>query len=371
MTADLVTDLAVVGGGIIGCFAAHQAARAHPDQHVVLLERSAIGAGATAWSAGVSFPLAATAEHRRLVRESAVAYAGLRDDMAERFLRPVQMIYVVGRDGLDVFRGRVVDAEPRAVTDDERRRVERMLPGVRIGAAEEMLTHDGHGFAVDARGLAAWLVAEGVTVHVGQHITGIHPADGGYRLIGNDGAGWSARRVVVATGPWPVPDPRPVEPPVRTKRVAALHADIPAEPGDPLVYFLDDDLFFLPTVAGSALVSFYRDVWDVDPAAVTGQPDEEDLRRGTEAVRRRSPAAAEAVTGGRAFCDSYAPNRLPVVTPHHPGLVSIRGGSGSGVRLAPALAAEALRAAGNPDRTPDTALAGGVGRRRAAFGGNR
>jgi glycine/D-amino acid oxidase-like deaminating enzyme len=98
-----------------------------------------------------------------------------------------------------------------------------------------------------------------------------------------------------------------------------------------------------------------------------GRANEEDLRCGTDAVRRRSPAAADAVTGGRAFCDGYAPNRLPVVTPHpdHPGLVSIRGGSGSGVRLAPALAAEALRAAGGSvptNRSSDTAPAG-AGRR--------
>lgn len=367
MTADLAADLAVVGGGIIGCFVAHQAARAHSDRRVVLLERSVIGAGATGWSAGVSFPLAATAAHRRLVRESATAFAKLGATTAGRFLRPVRMIYVIGQQSRDAFRGRVVDATLRAVTEDERGRVERMLPGVRLGADEELLTHDGHGFAVDARGLAEWLVSEGVTVHLGQQVTGIRPEAGGYRLVG-DRDEWPARQVVVTTGAWPPPVPPAGGPPVRTKRVAALHADLPTEHGDPLVYFVDDDLFFLPSAAGPTLVSFYRDVWDLDPVSVDGRASEDDLRCGTDAVRRRSPAAAEAVTGGRAFCDGYAPNRLPVLTPHpgHPGLVSIRGGSGSGVRLAPALAAAALRTAGGPIpiyRTPDTAPAGGVGRR--------
>jgi glycine/D-amino acid oxidase-like deaminating enzyme len=367
VTGELTADLAVVGGGIIGCFVAHQAARAHPNRRVVLLERSAIGAGATAWSAGACFPLAATASHRRLVRGSAVAFARLRDTAAERFLRPVQMMYVVGRKGRDAFRGRVVDAVLRAVTDDERDRVERMLPGVRLGVDEELLTHDGHGFAVDARGLAEWLVSEGVTVHLGQHVTGIRPEADGYRLAG-DRAEWSAGQVVLATGAWPAPVAQSDGPAIRTKRVAALHADLPTEPGDPLVYFLDDDLFFLPVAGGPTLVSFYRDVWDLDPASVDGRASEEDLRYGTDAVRHRSRAAAEAVTGGRAFCDGYAPNRLPVVTAHpgHHGLVSIRGGSGSGVRLAPALAAETLRTAGDPtpnSRTPHTTLASGAGQR--------
>ncbi|MGH3757374.1 NAD(P)/FAD-dependent oxidoreductase [Actinophytocola sp.] len=363
MTTDLSADLAIIGGGIIGCFVAHQAAHARPDRRVVLLERSTIGAGATAWSAGVSFPLAATAPHRRLVRDAATAFARLRDTTAGRFLRPMRMIYVVGRAGRDAFHGRVVDAELRVVTEDERGRVERMLPGVRLGADEELLTHDGYGFAVDARGLAEWLVSEGVTVHSGQNVTGIHPEAGGYRLVG-DRATWSAGRAIVATGAWPVPGPRSDGPAVRTKRVAALHADLPTEPGDPLVYFLDDDLFFLPSATGPTLVSFYRDIWDLDPASMDGRASEDDLRCGTDAVRRRSPAAAEAVTAGRAFCDGYAPDRLPVVTAHpdHPGLVSIRGGSGSGVRLAPALAAAALRTAGDPtpsNRSSDTAPAAG------------
>jgi D-arginine dehydrogenase len=365
VTAGLSEDLAVVGGGIIGCFVAYEAARTHPGRRVVLLERSTIGAGATAWSAGVSFPLAATAPHRRLVRESATTFARLRDTAAGEFLWPLRMIYVVGRAGRAGFPGRVVDTELRAVTEDERGQVERMLPGVRLGADDELLTHDGHGFAVDARGLAEWLVSEHVTVHLGQQVTGIRPEVGGYRLVGGD-AEWSAGQVVVATGAWPTLVPASVSwpdgPPVRTKRVAALHADLPTEPGDPLVYFVDDDLFFLPSTTGPTLVSFYRDVWDVDPASMDGRANEEDLRCGTDAVRRRSPAAAEAVAGGRAFCDGYAPDRLPVVTAHHPGLVSIRGGSGSGVRLAPALAAEALRTAGDPtptDRSSDTALAAG------------
>lgn len=330
-------DLAVVGGGIIGCFAAHRAAR---DQRVVLLERTEIGAGATAWSAGVSFPLAATPRHRVLVRDSAVDYEVLRGTAAARFLRPVPMVYVV-RD--DRFRDRVVDTGLRVITAEERRRVERMLPGLRINPGERMLTHDGHGFAVDARGLSSQLVSVDVTVHTGHEITGVHPDGDGY-LVCAEGAEWFARRVVVATGPWAGPSLRPAEPAVRTKWVAALHANLDTDPGDPLVYVVDDDLFFLPGPGGETLVSFYRDVWDVDPDAATGRPDPEDLRLGTEAVRRRCPAAAEAVTGGRAFCDSYAPERLPLVTAHRPGLVSVRGGSGSGVRLAPALAAAALRA---------------------------
>jgi glycine/D-amino acid oxidase-like deaminating enzyme len=150
----------------------------------------------------------------------------------------------------------------------------------------------------------------------------------------------------------PVPLAEP--PTARRKRVAALHVPVPVGPDDPLVYFVDDDLFLLPLAHGSALASFYRDEWDTDPDSVDGRPSEGDLRAGAEVLRRRSRAAAEAVTGGRAFCDLYTEQRLPVVTrdPALPGLAAIRGGSGSGVRLAPALAEEALHAVDS--RTPST-----------------
>lgn len=338
----MTAALAVVGGGLIGCFAAHLVARSHPDRRVLLIERSEIGAGATGWSAGVSFPLAATPGHRPLVRASASLYSRLWNTAAGRFLRPLRMVYVVGPDSAARLRDRVVDAPLRAVHADERRQVERMLPGVRIGPDEQLVTHDEPGFAVDARGLAQWLVSDDVTVHRGHQVAGVEPVDGGYRVIA-DQAEWRAESVVVATGPWagPIPDGT-----TRTKQVSALHTEIPTEPGDPLVYFLDDDLFFLPTGPGEALVSFYRDVWDVDPASMTGAASAADLRAGTAAVDRRCPAAV--VTGGRTFCDAYAPDRLPVVTAHGGHLVSISGGSGSGVRLAPGLAAAALHGTNTP-----------------------
>jgi glycine/D-amino acid oxidase-like deaminating enzyme len=345
-------DLAVVGGGVIGSFVAHEALRQRPDWRVLLLERSTIGAGATAWSAGVSFPLAATPRHRDLVRGSAAGYAALRGTPAGHFLRPVPMVYVVSRQNQDALLARLVDAVPRPLTAAERARVTEILPDLSLGTDDELLTHDGHGFAVRARPLAETLTgdaAERAEVQLGQRVTAIDAVDDGYRLVTGH-SGFTARRVVLASGPWATPTIRPVPlPPApgsRRKRIAALHARLPVRLGDPLVYFVDDDLFILPLTAGAALVSFYREVWDTDPDVADGRPDAADLQAGTEALARRSASAAAAVTGGRAFCDLYTDHRVPVVTtdPALPGLAAVRGGSGSGVRLAPALAAEAVAA---------------------------
>ncbi|OLF14048.1 hypothetical protein BLA60_02420 [Actinophytocola xinjiangensis] len=331
----MTAELAVVGGGIVGCFTAYEAARA--GRRVTLLERTAVAAGATAWSAGISFPLGRTPAHRRLVRLAADGYDRLAGTGGAQFLRALRIVYVVRRSGLDEFRERVVGAAVRPVTDEERDGVERLLPGVRIGAEEVLVALDGRGFAVDAGGLAGWLAGQ-VDVHTGQDITSVTRDGDGYRLTAGD-TEWSTDQVVLATGPWTGPRPRSS---LRVKRIAALHADLDTGPGDLVVSFVDDDLFFLPRPGDTTLVSFYRDVWDVDPADVDGRADTEDLRQGREAVHRRCPAAAGAITGGRAFCDAYTPGRLPLVTGYGPGLVRVHGGSGSGVRFAPGLATDAL-----------------------------
>jgi glycine/D-amino acid oxidase-like deaminating enzyme len=350
-----VADLAVVGGGVIGAFVAQEARRLRPDWRVLLLERSAIGAGATGWSAGVRFPLAATEGHRALVRGSAAGYARLRNTVADAFVRPVPMVYVVRRDGLAALRSRFVGVVPRPVTDGERKRILEILPDLDLAPDDELLTHDGHGFAVRARVLAEALLgapADGIEVQLGQQVDAVEPDGSGYRLWAARGD-WAARRVVLACGPWTPPATLPVVPGARRKRIAALYARLPVHPGDPLVYFVDDDVFVLPLGTGSALVSFYRDEWDTDPDSCDGRASGDDLCAGIAALGRRSTRAAAAVTGGRAFCDLYTDNRLPVVLhdPAVPGIGAVRGCSGSGVRLAPGLATEAVRAvlAGTPE----------------------
>ncbi|MFJ5726873.1 NAD(P)/FAD-dependent oxidoreductase [Streptomyces paradoxus] len=345
-------DLAVVGGGIIGSFVAHRAARLRPDWRTVVLERDVPARGATAWSAGADFPLAATPQHHALVTESRRLYDELRDTPAGLFVRPVRMVYVVAGDRLQDFRRRsVADLVP--ADQDDLDRMHRMLPGLRWGAGDHAVTHRGHGTAVVARGLTEALLADCVrdghtAVQIGQRVERVERAADGYRLTAG-GHEWEARHVVVAVGPWDLPQPLPpglraAVPEARRKRVAALHAQLPVRIDDPLVYFVDDDLFVLPLGEGQALVSFRRDSWDGDPETLDGRADAADLHEGTAALAARSSRAADAVVGGRAFHDLYTPGRLPLVhtAPGMPGLAAVVGGSGSGVRLAPALAARAL-----------------------------
>lgn len=345
-------DLAIVGGGIVGSFVAHRAAAMRPHWRTVVLERDVPARGATAWSAGADFPLAATPEHRSLVEESRRLYDELQDTPLGLFVRPVRMVYVVADSGLhDLCARTVADLTPTGAEESDR--IRRMLPGLRLKAGECAVTHRGRGTVVAARGLTEALLTTGVregctALQIGQRVESVEQVAEGYRLTAG-GNQWQARRVVIAVGPWELPRPLvpgldAAVPGARRKRVAALHAQLPVRADDPLVYFVDDDLFVLPLCEGQALVSFRRNVWDGDPDTLDGQADAADLEEGVRALAARSSRAAAAVIGGRAFQDLYTPGRLPLVhtVPDMPGLAAVVGGSGSGVRLAPALAARAL-----------------------------
>ncbi|MBV2153290.1 FAD-binding oxidoreductase [Kitasatospora sp. SUK 42] len=355
----MTLDLAIVGGGVLGCLAADEAARRHPEWTTAVLDSRAPGSGATSWSAAADFPLAATDGHRELVRASDDYWREAVGSPISRLVRRVPMIYVTARDRLAALEGRVVDRGLRPANRSELRRMAEILPDMVLVPDEVVVTHDEPGSVLPARAFVEALLTTGpaartTEVHPGQHVLDIESADGVYRLR-TPGVRWEARRVILAVGPWEAPavNGRAVAaPPTRVKRVAALRSRLPVRVGDPLVYFLDDDLFVLPVARGVALISFYRDVWDVAPHGMDGSVDGSDLEEGLRALSARSRLAAEGVVGGQAFCDRYTEQRLPFVwtTGELPGLAAVLAGSGSGVRLGPGLARRAVHAVGREER---------------------
>ena len=111
--------------------------------------------------------------------------------------------------------------------------------------------------------------------------------------------------------------------------------------------FAHEDAFVLPVPAtGTSIFSFYRDSWDVEPDRQPLAIDSDDLADGATALARRGRALVGRIVGGRAFCDAYAPERVPIVAADTelPQVVYAGGGSGSGSRLAPGIAKAALDA---------------------------
>jgi len=229
-----------------------------------------------------------------------------------------------------------------------------MLPGLTLKSGEEFVTHYQYGAVIQARSLAQSLLSSRTkqgksTLTAGCRVENIQKV-GTHYLLKTKGAEWHAANVALALGPWDLPGSlasnfAPIKG-LRCKCVAALQTRLPVDVGDPLIYFIDDDLFILPTAKGQAMVSFRRNAWDMNPNQLDGRADDHDIHEGLLALAARNSLAVSNCSGGRAFCDLYTTDRLPRVrtSPALPGVVAVQGASGSGVRLAPGLALQALAA---------------------------
>jgi glycine/D-amino acid oxidase-like deaminating enzyme len=348
------TDVAVVGAGVIGCMIAHRILDEAPGTRVAVLDRELIANGATRRSAGLHFPRGATARVRAMAAESQRYYAALKARRPELPITAVGMT-VVAREPA---RERLAEA----YLPEARLRRVGSVPGGIARVPDGCSAWDGDGCQyADVAALTQELAADlrsRVDFREATPVTGLDQGADGVRLALGTGDTLSARRVVLAPGPWLAAPAwadlvRPLG--ARVKRIVALHVERTPAPDDRVVVFHDEDAFLLPLHhRGHWLFSYTCQEWDVSPE--TGDPGLSPAHR-EEALgllRRYAPAFVDHCTSGRVFCDAYGPRYAPLVRPvTDDGRVVFAGAaSGSGYRLAPAIAGDVLDALALPSRMP-------------------
>jgi glycine/D-amino acid oxidase-like deaminating enzyme len=333
------TRIAVVGAGIVGCMIAREISRRSPGTDVLLLDRDGVGTGASRRSAGLHFPRGASARVRRMSAYSEDFYARLVDIDPGVPIYPLAMTVVAGEDRAgEVHEAYLPSAKLTATTETGD-------PDTLVPDGSLAWTAQGGQYA-DVAALAAYLAPprrlEGVAV------TEVRPYGEGVRLGLSTGDDLTVDRAVLAPGPW-IADPAwsellaPLD--LRVKRIVALHLDKPAGPDDPCVVLHDQDAFLLPLAhRGFWLFSYTCDEWDADPNTPSPAVRPQHLADARALLDRYAPALAARCRSGRVFCDAYTPDRQPLVRALEPtGRVVFAGGAnGSGYRLAPAIAAEAV-----------------------------
>src|SRR6185295_4022136 len=371
-------ELAIVGGGIIGCVAAHLADEAYPDWRLALLDRGPIGGRATGRSAGFDLPYGETPERRafsalgrRLWREIERDLPGLATD--------VETFAWVEAGAVEATLAGFVDGNPHVATPAEERALMRALPELAAGQRRGLVLLAGCGGRAAVPQRAARALADRLRdarpgfCREGVEVAAITAITGGFALTCGDGQHLEAERVLVATGPW-LPELSGLAPhatalpaTLRRKKVAALHLDRRPPPGAPALCFFGEDAFLLPLPERSEwLLSFRADEWDcpADPARL--HLSAADRSRALSTLERHAPRLATAAAGGRAFCDLYGPERTPcsAAVDASGTLVVAGAGSGSGYRMAPAIAASALERFPGFASVPRS-IAGGGGRSSA------
>ncbi len=336
--------VAVVGAGIVGCLVAREILDRSAPPDVVVFDRDGVGSGATRRSAGLHFPRGASERVRQMAAYSEDWYQRLRAADATVPVHPLRMTVVAAADrAAEVNEVYLPSAKltPTTTVGYER---------VRIPAGAVAWTGEGCQFA-DVYALAQHLSGElrpAVQFRESVAATGLAPGPDGVRLLLGTGEDILADQVVLAPGPWVhAPAWRQLVAPLalRVKKVVALHIEERPDRDDPCVVLHDEDAFLLPLAhRGHWLFSYTCREWDVDPDQLTDGLRAEHLAEARDTLARYAPALAARCTSGRVFCDAYTTDRQPLVRTLDPaGRVVFAGGAnGSGYRLAPAIAAEAV-----------------------------
>jgi glycine/D-amino acid oxidase-like deaminating enzyme len=332
-------DIAIVGGGIVGALVTREAAAAFPGAVIVLLERGLIGHGASSRSAGVHFPRGATQRVRSMSRYSHRYWQDLAAEM-DLPLREIEATVVASAGNADAVRNAYLDlGEPVTAAGP--------APGWTAPPGTVVWTVPGCHYAdvgaVTTRILTA--LRDRAAIWEGSEVVAIIPGDD-HRLVLRHGAQLRARRVVLCPGPWiAYPAWADLVAPlgIRVKKVVAVHIESVPDANHPLAIFHDEDAFLLPLRdRRHLLLSYTCGVWDVSPDTVERGLSPYDLDDARAVIRRYSPELASRCQSGRVFCDAYSAQRGPIVTELRPGLVFAGAASGSGYRLGPAIAGEAL-----------------------------
>jgi glycine/D-amino acid oxidase-like deaminating enzyme len=345
-------DLAVIGVGIIGATTAYLAHQKKPNWKILLVDRSFVAGGATHYSVGLDIPYGRTSLQKRYSRASTRLYRILAAAIPELPIYQTPFFGIVGKKTMSEVRSGFT-ASIHIATGAEEDQVRQTYPDLAIAENQVLLTgcqaHYAFPSAV-ARTLVSNLRDGGFAeCWEGVEIRTVHKRAGGFILSTTDGRTVSARRVLAATGPWLLNGPASDfarDEGVRIKKVAALHVNRPARANDPVLCFFDEDSFVLPVHQRQEwLLSFAAQEWGCTPEGSRLRISSDDRKLALSILNRYCPSFVPSCQGGRVFCDAYSRDRAPIVAqvPGAPNFVVAGACSGSGYRLAPGIALEALK----------------------------
>lgn len=346
-------DLIIVGGGIVGSFAAWFARRAHPHWRIAVVEARAIGTGATRYSAGVHLATGSSPHIRALAARSAQVYAELETLGLPPAQPGLDAFWIAPSASLAALNADASGFTIAAADAERRRQFEAAYPPALLGADESLMC-GGTARRFDPPQIARQLLHQaggvGLDLYEGVRIAHIEARAGGSVLTTGLGQSLRARRTLLCNGPWlagTLGGRVATALGLRIKKVAAMHLATPHHTGPGCAVFLPASDAYLVPLQGRAqhLFSFASQAWDCDPDGREIALSADDHQVAEAILARHFGDWRPAIRGGRVFCDTYAADRQPIARMHPdwPGVAIAGAGGGAGFRLAPAIAERAVQ----------------------------
>ena len=330
-------DIAIMGGGVQGLLLAYYAKVFYPRRTVSLFESRIIGGGITAYSAHLHAPFGRGAKYDLTV-QSLDLFSKLLEEYWDLPLLKVEIKGICRRENLSSILCTLVEKSPNINSYT--------YPFNEL--SEEYICISGLAGYVSKRNLTGSLMeivaSLGVKIHEGTAIVSAKKDGNGYKLLSNTGQVYSASYIFNATGKDVIRSLLQAGTIVETKKVVALHVDKPTLPDAPVYMYFDHDAFLLPQPYYSRyLLSCFSNEWNVEDNPAL-QINNSDLELGKRILNIYTKDFSEQISGGQVFLDVY--NRhsgAPLIHEVEKNHFIIGATGGSGVRLAPALAVNALK----------------------------
>jgi len=346
-------DLTVIGGGIIGAWTIHLARTIFPDWNILLLDANLVGNGTSRYSASLDMPGGHTPLRKKLVKSSQENWKKLLYDNPALPVRSIDAYGISKKEDVqsirEHFSGRIheEDNPERYVTT-----LQDFLPGLDVPVDHSLFQVPFAQYALQ-NNIAEQIISsvrreEKCTVMEGFEVKSVSPSEEDLTLTSANGISINTKRVIEATGPWMLTGPmaeKCASLGARTKKIVALHIQEEPHANAPVIYFFNKDAFLMPRhEVGQWLFSFRRELWDVSPNLDDLRIDPDDLLAAKKVLNTLYSPFSKLISGGRSFCDAYGQNDDPIITSvvEKGTYVIAGGGSGSGFRLAPGIALEAL-----------------------------
>jgi glycine/D-amino acid oxidase-like deaminating enzyme len=339
----------VVGAGIVGLCVATELVRTYPDHPIILIERSRPLEGASSYAGAGDLPLFWSPIHEDLIRRSWAWHDARSTGSSYRTRHAVAWFRLDPETRNQILDGAMPchDADADAG----------MLDALRGSVTEEALStaHASWGYRISTRRWGAALLSD---LERHQHFTLLRaqveetsPSSRHVLVRLADGSSISAAAAVITVGPWILNQDNSWsdfarERFVRTKRVYGLRARFdPSRRGSAVLVDAKAAVFAMPTGNPDELaMSIKHAEWDVPPGETILPP--EVLASATRLLDEFTHLGPIRSVRTRVHADTYTSGDTPVVERIDGAdsrLVVITGTHGSGVRLAPALAQDAVR----------------------------
>lgn len=345
-------DLTVIGGGIIGTWAMHLAKTMFPHWNTLLVDANLVGNGASRHSASLDMPGGHTPLRKRLVKTSKKNWKTLISDQPSLPMRDIDAFGICKKKEL-----KAIGQQFSGLTfGDDRlshlKKLSKFLPGFDV-TKDHALFHIPFAQYATQNTVVEQMISdlrkqERCTILEGLEIKSISMVGDRLKLTSENGISLKTKRVIEATGPWMLSGPMAKECAsfgIRTKKIVALHIEQEPHPDASVIYSFEKEAFLMPRhEEGRWLFSFRRDVWDVPPRLEELRINASDLSAAKKVLNALYPPFVELISGGRSFCDAYGQDGEPIIksVSEAGNYIIAGGGSGSGFRLAPGIALEAL-----------------------------